>query len=284
MPSVVSRLLSHSRPWLSTAIGSGIGGVTGYMAAPEEAKVRGALLGAGAGAAGGALTSRTARQELVRALRAQKYGITGKIPTKYQMPKRYLSAMPEGLSNTERYLYYLKKGPKGLKAPQPGRIAKAKQRIGEYARDRLGMAPKKVIIQPQSPFEKAVAAREAGMSSLAGMAHRFRTDPRGAAKDWWKHGGKKEVAMMPLWASIEAPSIAKAEPGKDRAGHIGSAIGGTLGWGALGMLPATVSIPSSILAGGIGKRIGRLLGKDRRLTKQLSPVNAERLSRLKRAR
>jgi hypothetical protein len=190
------------------------------------------------------------REALGNFFKRQAFAYTGRVPAKLKAqgvtPEQYMKSMQS---------YAARTAPGGV-SPKPGFIS----RQGARVRKALGMKPAKTpewhkLVREEglSPeMAKAVSRHRAGMSSLPAMAKQLKKNPKEFAKKWWRHGGKSELAMAPLWAGL---SMSGPEQGEEKRKAIGEGVGSTLGWVAASGLPFGVWMPASYAAGYLGKRV-----------------------------
>lgn len=124
------------------------------------------------------------------------------------------------------------------------------------------------------------------LPSEAAVKRFFIGDPRRAAHEWRMKQTLKpgsvfrkgieapsmlDKALLYGFPAVEAVNIARGEPG-DRAERIGGLLGGTAAglaaWGPTGLL-------GSMVAGGIGERIGRGLGRTTKYVSRVTPRAGE---------
>lgn len=229
------RQLPKERPVLTSLVGAGVGALTAGALAPEEKKRQMALLGAGVGAAGG-LIHPAIRKAVANFLKRQAFGYVGKAPKSFK-------------GTTEEYLRSIQSHKVHHPSTAPGSASKAWEKL----RRAVGRKPREY--QPEDRMASIIEQHQAGMSSIPSRMRELARDPRGYARKWWKHGGKREALV---WAPLALGSTAFSERGaspEERRKDWGESIGSTLGWMAASGLPASVWYPASYVTGRLGKAI-----------------------------
>lgn len=245
------RQLPKERPVLTSLVGAGAGALAAGTIAPEEKRRQMALLGAGAGAAGG-LIHPDVRKAVANFLKRQAFGYVGKAPKSFR-------------GTTEEYLRSIQSHRVQNPSTTPGAASKAWEKVRQPAskaweklRRAAGREPREyqpAAYRPEDRMADIIEQYRAGMSSIPSRMRELIRDPRGYARKWWKHGGKREALV---WAPLALGSTALSERGatpEERRKDWGESVGSTLGWMAASGLPASVWYPASYVTGRLGKTI-----------------------------